>query len=103
MALHTCQHDDGGKVGGAEYRLNHSGGGVPAPPPAGARKGVNGVEIVIKGEATEIAALVLAVQERQSAEKILTPEEWKHLLQSSHEQLLQNLGNQFDSESRVVS
>lgn len=59
--------------------------------------------IIMDASAKEIAALVLAVQERQSAEKILTPEEWKHLLQSSHEQLLQNLGNQFDSESRVVS
>ena len=40
MALHTFQHDRGGKIGGAEYRLNRSGGGVPAPPPAGTGKGV---------------------------------------------------------------
>ena len=60
------------------------------------------MEIIVKGTAEEIAALVLAVQERQDAERILTPEEWKHLLQSSHEQLLQDLGNQFNSESRVV-
>ena len=32
MALHTFQHDRRGKISGAEYRLNHSGGGVPAPP-----------------------------------------------------------------------
>lgn len=33
------------------------------------RKGVNNVEIIIKGEAKEIAALVVAIQERQSGEE----------------------------------